>query len=77
MGKQAQMKKMRREMEADAQTTMSKLVYFMNGLLDCERVAKKLAKAELAGSEQEKVAQQEVLKRLGSIKQLLEEAWNG
>ena len=75
MGKAAQMKKMRREMEEDSKTTLSKMVYFMNGLLDCERVAKKLAKAELLGTEQEKVAKQEILKRLGSIKETLEEAW--
>lgn len=77
MGKALKRKLARKEIEKDAGAAVTRLVYFMNGLLDCERVAKKLAKAEMQGTEQEKVAKQEILKRLGLIKSMLEEAWNG
>ena len=75
MGRMRKLKAERREMDKDPANAITRLVFFMNGLLDCERVAKKLAKVEMQGTEQEKVAKEEILKRLGSIKQTLEEAW--
>ena len=75
MGREAKRKEAKRAMDKDPANAITRLVFFMNGLLDCERVAKKLVKAEMQGTEQEKVAKEEILKRLGIIKQTLEEAW--